>query len=221
MSKRDYRSYNILEDELQQSTSLTSMNQTQDKTEKASYLTSMKEIDILYKEGSISKQVMEMPTIRVNVGEYEDEIEEIRLLKSNGSSDTNDDTSFSTYKDNYQKKERSIVVKWAVRLSKVIIILMLLPFIGVIGSAVLTFFGFFIAGIVGAFSVGIALIGITSFFATQISTLLIALGITSSVTALSFGMVLTILLLMIIKQVRNLLQKYRKPKKTRTIKEDK
>lgn len=130
------------------------------------------------------------------------------------------DTSFSTYKDNYQKKERSRLVKWGMRLAKLILILMLLPFIGIIGSAILTFLGFFIAGIVGSFGVGIFIIGVTSFFATQISALLIALGITSSITALAFGCILTILFIMMIKQIRNLVQKYRKPRRTRTSQED-
>lgn len=129
------------------------------------------------------------------------------------------DTSFSTYKDNYQKKERSRFVKWGMRLAKLILILMLLPFIGIIGSVILTFLGFFIAGIVGSFGVGIFIIGITSFFATQISALLIALGITSSITALAFGSILAILFIMMIKQIRNLIQRYRKPRRIRTSQE--
>lgn len=221
MSRRDYKSYNILEDELQKSANLSLINQESNKVEKISHLNSMKKLDVLYKESDISKQVIDMSTNKMNVEVCEDKTEEVRLIKSTNSSDINNDTSFSTYKDNYQKKERNIVVKWTVRLSKIIIILMLLPFIGVIGSGVLTFLGFFIAGIIGTFSVGIILIGITSFFATQISALLIALGVASSITALSFGMVLTILFIMIIKQVKSLLQKYRKPKKTRAIQEDK
>lgn len=229
MAKRDYKSYNILGDELEKEVNMQPCNQKKDKTENTSHLNSLEEIDVLHKDNGISKQSIDMSTNRMTLETYRDKIEEVRLIESNDSSDINNeferivdnDTSFSTYKDNYQKKERNRVVKWAVRLSKFIIILMLLPFIGVIGSVVLTFFGFFITGIVGAFSLGIALIGITSFFATQISALLIALGIASSITALSFGMVLTILFLMMVKQVKSLLQKYRKPKRTRTIQEGK
>ncbi|ADZ81791.1 lipopolysaccharide biosynthesis protein [Cellulosilyticum lentocellum] len=159
-----------------------------------------------------------------NIKSFEKEItdsmsKEQTYHENHNTYNINNDTSFSTYKDNYQKKERSRFVKWGMRLAKLILILMLLPFIGIIGSVILTFLGFFIAGIVGSFGVGIFIIGITSFFATQISALLIALGITSSITALAFGSILTILFIMMIKQIRNLIQRYRKPRRIRTSQE--
>lgn len=159
-----------------------------------------------------------------NIKSFEKEItdsmsKEQTYHENHNTYNINNDTSFSTYKDNYQKKERSRFVKWGMRLAKLILILMLLPFIGIIGSVILTFLGFFIAGIVGSFGVGIFIIGITSFFGTQISALLIALGITSSITALAFGSILTILFIMMIKQIRNLIQRYRKPRRIRTSQE--
>ncbi len=227
MAKRDYRSYNILGDELQKETNLQPSDQKDNKEKEINQLDSIEEVDVLQEKIDISQPFIEVSTTKESIGIDKEPIEEVKLAESNNSSSidsdfekkVNNDTSFSNYKDNYQKKERSRLVKWGLRLSKFIIILMLLPFIGIILSAVLTFLGFFIAGIVGSFGLGIFLIGVTSFFATQISVLLIALGITSSITALSFGAILTILFIMMIKQVRSLLQKYRKPKRTRTIQE--
>ena len=123
------------------------------------------------------------------------------------------DTSFSNYKHNYQNKERSKFVKWSMRVIKVILLIMLLPLISIIGAAILTFLGCFIAGILGSIGVGVMLIGITSFFSTQISPMLIALGITSSITVLALGAILTILFIMMIKQIKKLTQKYRKTRK--------
>lgn len=313
MAKRDYRSYNILGDEMQKEIELQDLVQEDSKNqeveldkeeqnkshinqqvfphlESAKQADTTQEINILKKETTDSKPLLEMSITQEGINidnnqtkeeanlvqenaEVAEELEKSkstarksRLSKINETLDKistskiksekvdlanlsteniksfekeitdsmskeqtyhenhntyniNNDTSFSAYKDNYQKKERSRFVKWGMRLAKLILILMLLPFIGIIGSVILTFLGFFIAGIVGSFGVGIFIIGITSFFATQISALLIALGITSSITALAFGSILTILFIMMIKQIRNLIQRYRKPRRIRTSQE--
>lgn len=225
MAKRDYRSYNILRDELQKTINLQVPYQKDDKVKRIAHIDSMKELDTSQKNTDINRPSTESSSTKLTVKVDKNLIKDGRSTRSENKGDVRNnlererdyDTSFSTYKDNYQKKERSRIVKWAVRLSKFIIILMLLPFIGVIGSAVITFLGIFMAGIIGSFGIGILLIGITSFFATQISVLLIVLGITTSITAISFGAILTILFIMMIKQVKSLIQKYRKPKRTRTI----
>lgn len=82
-----------------------------------------------------------------NIKSFEKEItdsmsKEQTYHENHNTYNINNDTSFSTYKDNYQKKERSRFVKWGMRLAKLILILMLLPFIGIIGSVILTFLGF-------------------------------------------------------------------------------
>lgn len=202
MAKRNYKSYNILGNELKEIISVQVLDKEYDKEKVITQKNTINQIDNPKKEIYTDKSLAEVSNCKSEIK-------------------PNRDTSFLTYKDDYRRKERSKIVRWATYLSKFIIILMLLPFIAVIGSIVFTFLGGFIAGIIGSFGIGIIIVGITSFFATQISISLIALGITSSIAFISFGAVLTILFIMMINQVKKILQKYQKLKRTGTIQEDK
>ena len=129
------------------------------------------------------------------------------------------DTTFSNYKSSYHNKKRSRLAKWSMFTFKFILIMMLLPFIFILGAGILMFLGCFILGIIGLIGAGIYLIGLTSFYSTQISEMLIALGITSSITMLSLGAILFILLIMMIRKANELIQKYRKTKKVNSNRE--
>ena len=129
------------------------------------------------------------------------------------------DTTFSKYKSSYKNKKRSKLAKWSMFIFKCILIVMLLPFIFILGAGILMFLGCFILGIVSSIGVGVYLIGLTSFYSTQMSEMLIALGITSSITMLSLGAILFILLIMMIRKIKNIIQKYRKTKKVNSNRE--
>ena len=129
------------------------------------------------------------------------------------------DTTFSKYKSSYQNKKRSRLAKWSMFIFKCILIVMLLPFIFILGTGILMFLGCFILGIVGSIGIGVYLIGLTSFYSTQMSEMLMALGVTSSITMLSLGAILFILLIMMIIKAKELIQKYRKNKKVNSNRE--
>lgn len=121
------------------------------------------------------------------------------------------DMTFSAYKTYYQTKERSKLVKWSVRLAKLILVIMLLPLIAIISSVVLGFFGVFLAAIITAIGTGIFILGAICFMSTQVSASLIALGIAVSVTCISLGGILFILFWMLLKWIGGLFKKYKKP----------
>ena len=123
------------------------------------------------------------------------------------------DMTFSGYKDYYQTKERSKLVKWGLRLAKFILTIMLLPLIAIIAGVIVLFLGSFLTAIIIAVGTGIFILGTICFMSTQMNASLVALGISVSVTAISFGGILSILFHMLIKWNISLLKKYRRPSK--------
>lgn len=192
MGKRDYKSYNILEEELHERTL------SQD-----TIYTEVQEVDIKM------------------MSENEDNKEDIWHEYNLNENKEIVDMTFSGYKNYYQTKERSMLVKWSIRIVKVILVLMLLPFITIIGGTIALFIGGFIAAIIFPIVLGIIILGAVCFISTQIETSLIALGITVSITAISLGGILLILFCMLIKESTRLLKKYKKPQKEKIKKEDK
>lgn len=118
------------------------------------------------------------------------------------------DTSFNTYVS--QKKEKSALEKWGVRLIKLIIFCMLLPFIGVIGTIVLGVAGAVSFGILGCIGGGLIVLMSTIFFAGQISLSFVLLGVAIAITGISFGLIMALIVIMMIKFIIDLIGNKRK-----------
>lgn len=155
----------------------------------------------------------------IQVGQNYKENYSAHSIKDLKQENVGNDTTFSNYKSSYHNKKRSRLAKWSIFIVKCILIIMLLPFIFILGAGILMFLGCFILGILGSIGIGVYLIGLTSFYSTQISEMLIALGITSSITMLSLGAILFIILSMMIRKAKEVIQKYRKTKKVNSNRE--
>ncbi len=200
MSKRDYKSYHVLEEELMQ----------EEAYEKAEIAKQEQIIDISSYEIE-EKQQEEIEVANEISEEKESEPKKETSGKLEGEEMNKErDMSFSAYKNSYQTKERSRLVRWSVRLVKMIIFLMLLPLLGILAFAGLSVLGAFLAAAVAVLGSGVFILGIVCFIATQLSTSLIALGISAAIAALSLGSILFILLIMLIKYIITLFNKYRK-----------
>ncbi|MBU3804365.1 MAG: hypothetical protein H9872_06385 [Candidatus Cellulosilyticum pullistercoris] len=238
MAKRDYKSYNILGEELPQ----------EDVYEENRY-TEVQPIDIepineeQNKEESISQprfletsqEIVEVVKIEKEQKTFEDETADInkdiaRNAESNkkdkiknvntGTKQEEVDMTFLGYKNYYQTKERSTLVKWSIRLAKLILLIMLLPLIAIIGTSILACVGGFLTVIAISVGTGVVILGTICFISTQVDASLIALGISSSVTAISFGGILLVLFCMLIKWMIGLFKKYRKPRNQSMKKEE-
>lgn len=191
MGKRDYKSYNILEEELGKNS--ISDNNIYEEVQEVN-------IELMSKDENNTEDTWNAYTV--------DENQEVV------------DMTFSGYKNYYQTKERSTLVKWSLRIVKLILILMLLPLLTIIAGTIVLFMGGFLASIILPIGLGVMILGIICFISTQVKTSLIALGITISITAISLGGILLILFCMLIKGSMYLLRKYKKPHKERMKKED-
>ena len=116
---------------------------------------------------------------------------------------TEKEMSFRDYKERYQNKERGFFSRWGIRLGKIILAIMLLPFIAIVAAAAFAVILGFLVTIIGSFGTGIIVIGVISFFATQLSGSVIALGISSSITVMAFGGMISIVFAMLIKAITN------------------
>lgn len=190
MSKRDYKSYNILEEELGKNS--ISDNNVYEEVQEVN-------IELMSKDENNTEDTWNAYTV--------DENQEVV------------DMTFSGYKNYYQTKERSTLVKWGLRMVKLILILMLLPLLTIIAGTIVLFMGGFLTSIILPIGLGVMILGITCFISTQIKTSLIALGITISITSISLGGILLILFCMLIKGSIHLLKKYKKPHRERMKKE--
>ena len=97
-------------------------------------------------------------------------------------------------------------------LAKLIILIMLLPFIGIMAMGVLLAVGGIAMVVLGSIGTGIFILGTICFMATQLSMGLIALGISASATLISFGGIVSILFMMFAKWLMGLFNKYLKPR---------
>ena len=127
---------------------------------------------------------------------------------------------FPEYKRYYEKKERSALFRSLMLLAKIIITCMLLPLIGFIGCAVLFCIGMFLFFIAVCIGAGVMIIGIVAFMSTQISSSAIALGISIGVTSMALGGIILIIFLYIMKWLRDLFKRYKKPRKKMDMREE-
>lgn len=145
----------------------------------------------------------------IDVDNYEDKRKYVNEKIDKNKEEVN--MTFSAYKTHYQTKKRSKLVKWSMRLAKLILVIMLLPLIAIVSCVVLGFLGGSLTAIITAIGIGILILGAICFMSTQVSASLIALGIAVSVTCISLGSILFILLWMLLKWIGGLFKKYKKP----------
>lgn len=122
------------------------------------------------------------------------------------------DDDIPEYKRYYQQKERSGFFKWCLRLAKFSIIVMLLPFIAVIGAGVLGVILGFLCTIGTLIGTGIFILGAICFISSQVSISIIGLGISVAITCMAFGGIVLILFIVLMKWSLKVVRKYRKPR---------
>lgn len=165
---------------------------------------------------NIDKNREEAVNKNIDIG---DKINNSKDVKMNEDQETVDMT-FLGYKNYYQTKERSKLVKWSIRLAKFIIIMMLLPLITVIASTAVLFIGGFLTAIILPIGTGVVILGTICFMSTQVNASLIALGISASITAISLGGILFVLFCMLMKWMIGLFKRYKKPRNQSMKKEE-
>ncbi len=121
------------------------------------------------------------------------------------------DTSFSSYMETEKKKERGFLAKWSLRLVKLILFIMLLPVIGIVGGigvgGTLSVLGGISLGSLACIGGGLFIIGMTCFLATQINATMIALGISVGIAAMSFGGIVLIIFMIVIRGIIGLVRR--------------
>lgn len=135
----------------------------------------------------------------------------------NEQQETTKDTSFTSYVQADKERERSFLAKWSIRLAKLILFIMLLPVIGIIGGGILAIAGGVAVGILICIGGGLLILGTTCFVATQVNAMIIALGVSLGITAISFGMIILILCIMLIKKVNQLIHERKITKKNKEV----
>lgn len=127
------------------------------------------------------------------------------------------DTSFTSYVQADKKRERSFFAKWGIRFAKLILFIMLLPVIGIIGGGVIGIAGGVTFGILTCIGGGVFILGATCFVATQINAMIVALGVSVGITAISFGLIVLILCIMLIKKVVKSIRKRKMIKRNKEV----
>lgn len=127
------------------------------------------------------------------------------------------DTSFSKYVEKEKKKERGFLVKWSLRLIKLILFIMLLPVIGIVGGGVIGVIGVISGGILACIGGGLFTIALTCFVATQVNTMIVALGISAGIAAISFGGIVLIIFMAVIKGIVNVVKRNRSDKENKEV----
>lgn len=240
MPKRDYKSYNVLDEELLQEEYGETEGKIQESREKKRELENkideqnevigeLKQVEVNVDAENVKKSepVVEMnknrkqdKVILEKRTEKEEEIIKEEIIKKEASKKANNDDhvednkevdmTFSGYKSYQQMKERSRFAKWSIRLMKFILIMMLLPLLAIIGIGIFIFLGGFIGVTAGTAALGFFILGSICFMATQINPALVALGIAVSITAFSLSGILGILFCMLMKWCMSLFKKNKK-----------
>lgn len=230
MSKRDYKTYNVLGKELAQEgihgdnkcteAQEVAIQSTNEDENKVSGIGQVHEYEVneLSKTMGVNESIDKNKQVKKEINKNKNKNIGIHnnfdKEKSIDRNETQEeiDMTFSGYKNYYQTKERSKLVKWSLRIAKLILIIMLLPLIATVTGTVALFIGGFLTAIVIPIGVGIAILGAICFMSTQVHASLIALGISASVTALALGGILLILFCMLMKWIIGLFKKYKKPR---------
>lgn len=230
MEKRDYRSYNVLDEEdvirnnSEEQEDPNRVNHDHSESEASSLLYDIHE-DICSASQDIGDSTSNSNEIIVtpyqyeeqfNNHEYENNAYEHTKQESKADQEkyqeTDKDTSFEGYMKENRNKVQNPLIKWIKRIVKVILFLMILPLLGIVGAGLLGVSGFYAAATVGAIGSGIFILGATAFLGSQLTAKIIALGIVLSITALSLGGILIVLFMMFIKTIINIVRLKRQRK---------
>ena len=222
MSKRDYKSYNVLGEELTQQVDIEPINKVKNDV---NHIWQTHVIDVnpevvwIDETGKKQKDFHREEAVNKNI-DISDKINNSKDIKMSKNQEPVDMT-FLGYKNYYQTKERSKLVTWSLTLAKFILLIMLLPLITVIASVSVLFVGGFLAAIILPIGAGIIILGVICFMSTQVNASLVALGISVSVTAISLGGILFVLFNMLMKWMIQLFKRYKKPRNQSMKKEEK
>lgn len=194
VAKRDYKSYGILDDDIAEEVQVSAEKKI-DLTKKS------KQIETgptnIVKDIAQIIDVPELAIISEVIMDKENQEEEKKVEEITGKNDT----SFDGYKEKYASKKHRGITKWTIRFLKLVLFLMLLPFIcivlAVIGAILATVAGVIIACI----GSGLCILGAICFMSSQISGSLITLGVMSSIALLSLGGIISILTFMFMKGI--------------------
>ena len=110
-----------------------------------------------------------------------------------------EETSFKAYVNKGKNEEKNPIIRWIKRLFKICLICMLLPVAGIIGIGCIGIIGSYITGTLSLFAGGIFSLICGAFFATQITGEMTALCIVIGITAISGGVLFTLLFIMFFK----------------------
>lgn len=194
VAKRDYKSYRILDDDLAEEVQLPvekkidlTKKSKQTESEPTNGVKDTVQIIDVPEHAIISEIIMNEENIK-----EEKKVEEIAAQK---------DTSFDGYKEKYASRKRRGITKWAIRLLKLVLFLMLLPFIGIVLAAIGAALAAVASVIIACIGSGLCILGAICFMSSQISGSLIALGVMSSIALLSLGGIISILTFMFMKGI--------------------
>lgn len=234
MSKRDYKSYNVLGEELAQEGIYGESEYTKDHEVDIESINEAKnDVDDIWQThiidvspdavwvdeiGKEQKDFHREETVNKDI-DINDKINNSKDVKMNEEQESVDMT-FLGYKNYYQTKERSKLVKWSLTLGRIILLIMLLPLITVIASISVLFIGGFLTAIILPIGTGIIILGAICFMSTQVNASLVALGISASVTAISVGGILFVLFSMLMKWIIGLFKRYKKSRNQSMKKEE-
>ena len=217
---------------------LTKRKESKEKRHQSSTVNNL-EVDYISRENTKTKESNKIIDTKDNIDKSKDEAKAVnknidnrigignkigkgKNIKniSTGEIQEEVDMTFSGYKNYYQTKERSKFVKWSLRLAKFVLTMMLLPLIAIIAGTIVLVVGGFLTAVVICVGTGVVILGTICFMSTQVNASLVALGISVSVTAISFGGILFVLFYMLMKWSIGLLKKYKKPGKQSIRKEE-
>lgn len=218
MPKRDYRSYNILENELANSESYSkdSIDLVQP-MQKEKTLDRENGYESENKSEDESKEKLEEENAEEQIKEHVEEciggtIKDKpfwgeKKQEQQKENDIEKNLDYPAYKKYYHQKERSKIFKLIMVLARIICFIMLLPVIGIVVFGALIAVGSIALTIVASIGAGIFILGAVCFMLSQLSFNLVALGITFSITLIAFGGIVLILIIMFIKWIKGLVRK--------------
>lgn len=131
------------------------------------------------------------------------------------STDLEKDISFDSFVRKNPLQGRNTFMKWTIRILTFCVLLMLSPVIAIILGGVGIVFAIAVTTILACIGVGLFMLIGSCFIATQISISLFMLAIFISITLLSFGAILSIIMMIFIRWCIGRVKRYRAARKHR------
>lgn len=215
MSERDYKSYNMLGEALEVDNQNKEQKEEQNETtELVTVDTSLQTIPekekepqeetyAFYQEANYYDETQsnffEEPIEETEEPQKETEPKKEKFkIKFPQFKKFNKDSSFKSFSKN---KKRSTLEKVLIVLGVLALLVLLSPFIFCIITAAIMFLGGILTAIFGSMVAGAFALGMTCFIASQITTGMIVAGIALGICGISFGLILLLLTIMLIKWI--------------------